>query len=142
MNNTIYLLELESSITKLHSLLQTNYWAGKIKRTLSIIIECILVVISLVFISSSFLIPTDLLTHTQTISDTTSISGTIHNKDISALMMLLKFLIASAAVLPVLLLIALRKNRKKGKLIQDAFTEVENIKKKHEAFKNKNYTAN
>lgn len=100
--------------------------------------EIMLILISIIFIVIALKMPTDPLQFSQELSNTTSIKGVIHNEYISNIMLIIKLSIFSIAIFPILLFIALRRNRKKSRLIQDALTEVEIMKNRYEILQSAN----
>jgi hypothetical protein len=125
-----YFLQQGQSINKLNDALDNSLLAGHLKRGVSILFEFLLFVAFLFFLFVAIYIPTDPLQFTQALNDTTSISGSVHNDEVTAVMMIIKGVVFIASFMPILLMLLLRRNRKKGAMLHTVSVEVDEMKKR------------
>lgn len=133
LNARTYFLEQGQSITKLHETLYSSSIAGHLKRGLSVLIEVLLFLLFLIFILVAIYVPLDPIQFHRDFGESSSVYGGYHNDDITLFMILIKAVLFIASLMPLLLMLLFRRNRKKSALINTAFREVERMKEKFDS---------
>lgn len=125
-----YFLQQGQSIGRLHDILNSNLLTGTLKRGISILLELVLFVLFLAILLLVIYIPLDPIQIEQALSESTTATATIHNDDVMALMMVIKAALFTVALMPLILMVLMRRNRRKSALIHQAFEEVAQMKQK------------
>jgi hypothetical protein len=123
-----YFLKQGSSIQRLHEILDSNFLTGVAKRGISILIELVLFLVFVAGIALAVYIPTVIESAIPVTESTTAEVG-IRNKETTDAILLLKAGIVVLSLVPLAFMMVLKRNRRKGALIQEAYFEVEDMKK-------------
>jgi TRAP-type C4-dicarboxylate transport system permease small subunit len=129
-----HFLQHGQSINKLHTLLSSNFLTGKLKRTASIMLEIILFSMFLIFLFFAIYLSTSPIKITQKLDENTTITSVLHNDEVTLLMIAIKVIVFIASLMPLLVMLLLRRNRKKGVLIYESYTEVKLMKRRFEDY--------
>jgi hypothetical protein len=127
-----YFLKQGSSIQRLHEILDSNFLTGVAKRGISILIELVLFLVFVAGIALAVYIPTVIESAIPVTENTTAEVG-IRNKETTEAILLLKAGIVVLSLVPLAFMMVLKRNRRKGALIQEAYFEVEDMKKEFDS---------
>ena len=123
-----YFLQQGKSISILHDILSSNVFVHYLKKWFSILVELSLYFLFLCLFFVSLYLPMFMNTVIYN-NGKTSISLEVWNEQISPMLFMVSALIILISLPILLFAILLHRNRKKNKLIHEAFTEVAKMKR-------------
>lgn len=124
-----YFLEQGKSIGKLNDILDSSVLLGYLKRGASLIIEALLFLIflSILFIAIYIPITPEI---EKAITDSFSVKLKIDEEHVMKALLIFKTVLFIASLMPLILMLLLQRNRRKGALINLAYEEADKMKER------------
>lgn len=127
-----YVYHQAHGIQRLQTQLAPGASARGFKTVLSVLFEIVLYLMFIAAIVLIVLIPSDPLSFSAPIDNSTDFTAGIHSDEIAAMMFVVKLLIFILAIPLLICAIVLRRNRRKGSAIAEAYSEVTAMRKSFE----------
>lgn len=119
-------------INKLQQTLQSNAIVSGFKAFVSGFLELLMYLMFAGALVVAIFIPTDPVSYTQHIDETSSFNANYHSDEITGIMITIKIAIVVLAIPLLFCAVLLRRNRSKNQLIGQAYAETKTMRQMHE----------
>ncbi len=127
-----YFLQQGQSTLKLYSILKSNLLTGFVKSGISVLFEIILFLLFVAIVIAVAIIPTEPIQGQIALDNETVIYAGLKREEITAIMYIIKGVLLASSLVPLALMVLLKRNRRKRALIEDAYMEVDMMKERFE----------